>query len=420
MNNNYHNAKVYLSTDLVPINHISLNTFYHHLIGSEGIYLYYQLHNTQQILLNLKGKGWIQLKDLLNDLNLQETEFDQTKGLLEQAGLLKTNFSSINDQKLFSLELLKPVSLETILSNEKLVNCFKAKWPEKWARVKSIIDTLVNDHYSQKQLNNDRWDITEVDPVVRAQPAELSSADKAKFYGLIYDSLGRVFEVSDDIYHLVYLHIQPDSELTLNDLAKLAYYSLIKTNQGYQVNLTKFQNKINEALHPIQPKINDYETFWRDLINYDDFTINVKYQQLFETVSPENFCLKFLKTQKLGAKWKKWIDGCVKEEFSAGTINLIISFTQVWIKKLNIKYLENVSETCADNGKNFQEILKHFKSVIINDMETKDNRLKVTYQPHNNTKINLFPTSLSNTDHDEQNNNEYNDLDLMINLLNNN
>lgn len=62
-------TKIQFSTDLQPINHYALNTFYSHLIAANGIYLYYQINNVCQLLQRFPNNNCLLLEDFLAQLN---------------------------------------------------------------------------------------------------------------------------------------------------------------------------------------------------------------------------------------------------------------------------------------------------------------------------------------------------------------
>lgn len=370
-------TKIQFSTDLQPINHYALNTFYSHLIAANGIYLYYQINNVCQLLQRFPNNNCLLLEDFLAQLNWTEQQLHQTREKLEQVGLLKTKLQTNLEEKRLFFQLVKPISLEQVLTKQSLNNLLSK---EKQQQVSSWISALTNYHHD---YHEEQYDITScVDDQFLKTPHNqklLSANQRAEFYGLIYDDFGQVFSVEELVYDQVYFYSQRQQLLSLKTLAKFGYDSLIKTDLGYQINLDKFQNKIQEQLTKQKYGESDYYSFWCKLIHYDEATLTQKYHQLFTAISPESLSFLLTKNRKISQKLSKWINHCLAANFPVGTVNLMLSFTKAWIKSLNVNYLQKISETCGENKNDLTEIFSHFRAVITNDMENK-NRLKLTNQ----------------------------------------
>ncbi|MDQ0513799.1 hypothetical protein J2Z62_000237 [Mycoplasmoides fastidiosum] len=404
-------AYFHVSTNLEPVNSLSLHLVYGPAMGSNAIMLYHLLTEFYNRNNLLRANTPIAIDELLTFLGLDFQEFDDLRSQLETFNLLQTGYSQDkNGSYLYHFELLKPLSLEEIMKNQKLILLIKKQLGARSSYIMLNVETLLGINKNNSVLNNRELfnisaDMDEAlsnsneyaqeffyengqQVAISASLSQMPVSDhisneiKTEFYSNIYATLKKPFGIDQNIWALINKYAVEQKILSISRLSTLAYKSIVQRKGKINISYDNFSILINEELfgdddNDIQAKIESYKEYWKSCVEVSggEFVKNAK--KLFGNVSPENiYYFYYSKVPTKGIK--TWISDTHALGFTIPTINAILSFVHTWINNINAGYLKKLIKTLVQNENySLRSVLNHLKDVIVKDYEEKNNKLNI-------------------------------------------
>ncbi|WP_391591947.1 hypothetical protein MCAV_01020 [[Mycoplasma] cavipharyngis] len=442
LNSSSSRAFFLVQTDLSQINTLSFNLMYVPALGAEAAALYnllYEFYHRNNIL---RTNTYSKIDELLTFLDVDFEQFNLLRSKLEIFNLLKTTYGKEkNNNQLYCFEIIKPLDLHTIFQNQKLILILKQHLGSRaelvFLNAKTLISSAKNDislqHVDQvfnisndsddeiiktlRQNNakiNDNQENQLVDPALEQLPISSLISDEIKnqFYSEIFLTIKKPFIVEEKIWSLVYLYGVEQKIFTIDELALMAYRSLVQKKDQIRIVYEQFQLLILDELkvdddHEIKIDQKSLKKFWISSVNLSDQEFIKAAKKIFINFVPEKFYQ--IINKKVPTKGiKGWIKTTQANNWTIGSINVLFSFVKTWINNINLSYLKKVEETLTLNEKiSFKEVLLHCKNVIVSDYHNGNNKLNIIKTDHeldNNQSLDKDNTNFNHDDSNQSNN----------------
>lgn len=394
-------VKFLITTELGQFDQLSFDNFYTPIIGGDGVYLYLQLNNINELLKIMnRSNSAMQLEDFLGRLNWDFQRFENARILLEQTRLLRTFVSKDSEQDTnYHLILGNPKSIVEAFNDPKLNLLLKQKVGSKNNVIFDNLNFLseYQNNFFMKINNQNAYEITNfelLEDLHNSTNASLLPKEiKEEFYSNIFGSFLKPFEISDVVYNLIYqFHIE-ESVFDIRKISLFGFKALKSKNGKYYIDEKYFEMILKENLlkkssesekmslssvetgFAIVEKTTkeDYYDFWVNLINFSLEDFEKHYYKYFDNLTPETFYSQYINNNnKMSSTLISKINDAISREIPIAMINLVMSFTYTWIKKLNVKYFDKTLESCSWCVGNLESLFNHFFNIIVSDIDTKN------------------------------------------------